>query len=190
MVKKGTSPTLDTAERSALLETLQARFEANMDRHPDIAWAKVRSRLEEAPQKLWSLSEMERTGGEPDVVGGDAKTKEVLFCDCAAQSPKGRRSLCYDREARVNRKKHPPKGSAGELAAQMGVEILDEEGYRRLQELGPFDTTTSSWLATPQDIRGLGGAIFGDHRYGTVFVYHNGADSYYAARGFRGMLRV
>lgn len=168
-----------------LLETLEARFAAHTHRHEGLAWAEVRARLDAAPAAVATLLEMEASGGEPDVVGVDADTGAVRFVDCAVESPKGRRSLCYDREARVGRKKHPPEGSAREAATAMGAELLDEAAYRRLQALGPVDTKTSSWLKTPADIRGLGGALFGDHRYGTVFIYHNGADSYYAARGFR-----
>lgn len=181
---------LDTGRREAILETLEARFEANMTRHKGIQWPKVQAKLEVRPDKLWSLSEMERTGGEPDVVGHDEKTDEYLFYDCSKESPKGRRSVCYDRQALEARKKHKPENSAVEMAADMGVELLAAEQYRRLQALGEFDTKTSSWLRTPPEIRGLGGAIFGDLRYGTVFVYHNGAESYYAARGFRCSLRV
>ncbi|HEX2281644.1 MAG TPA: DUF4256 domain-containing protein [Thermomicrobiales bacterium] len=175
---------------NALLRTLQARFEKNMTRHKGLEWAKIQTRLEANPDKLSSLNEMERTGGEPDVVGHDKKTGEYIFYDCSAQSPKGRRSLCYDREALEARKEHKPKGSATDLASVMGIELLTEEQYRELQELGEFDTTTSSWVKTPPDIRRLGGALFCDRRYGHVFVYHNGAESYYAARGFRGSLRV
>ena len=181
---------LSAKQREDLLETLQARFEKNMNRHRGLDWAKVQARLEAEPGKLWSLGEMERTGGEPDVVGHDRKTGEFTFCDCSAQSPKGRRSICYDREAQQGRKEHPPKNNALDLAAAMGVELLTEEQYRSLQELGAFDTTTSSWVSTPPDIRALGGALFCDRRYDTVFLYHNGAESYYAARGFRGSLKV
>ena len=181
---------LDGNQREALLETLEVRFESNMTRHRGIQWAKVRARLEASAEQLWSLTEMERTGGEPDVVGQDKKTNQYLFYDCAIESPKGRRSVCYDRQAREARKKHKPDNSAIEMAAEMGVELLTEGEYRRLQELGEFDTTTSSWLLTPPDIRDRGGAIFGDLRYGRVFTYHNGAESYYAARGFRCSLRV
>jgi len=169
---------------------LQARFEKNMNRHKGLEWAKVQASLEPNTEKLWSLGEMERTGGEPDVVGHDKKTGEYIFYDCSAESPKGRRSLCYDREALEARKEHKPENSATDVAAAMGIELLTEEQYRELQKLGSFDTKTSSWVKTPADIRKLGGAIFGDFRYGHVFVYHNGADSYYAARGFRGSLRV
>jgi hypothetical protein len=173
-----------------LLDTLRERFEANMARHEGIQWAKVQARLEARPDKLRSLAEMERTGGEPDVVGQEEKTGEYLFYDCSAESPAGRRSLCYDDEALEARKKHKPEGSAVARAAEMGAELLTEEEYRGLQELGEFDAKTSSWLRTPAEIRALGGAIFGDYRFGRVFVYHNGAESYYAARGFRCVLRV
>lgn len=190
MAKKGTTKDLGAEARTALLETLESRFESNMDRHEGVRWPDVRARLEAEPGKLWSLAEMERTGGEPDVVGRDGETGEYVFYDCARESPKGRRSVCYDGEALEARKKHKPENSAVQMAADMGAELLDEEQYRRLQELGEFDTKTSSWLRTPPEIRRLGGAIFGDFRYGTVFVYHNGAESYYAARGFRCSLRV
>jgi hypothetical protein len=181
---------LGPKQREELLETLKARFEENKHRHRGLRWANVQARLEARPDKLWSLGEMERTGGEPDVVGMDGKTGELLFCDCAAESPKGRRSVCYDGPAREARKEHKPKSSAVEMASAMRAELLTEEEYRRLQELEAFDTKTSSWLRTPPDIRALGGAIFGDYRYGTVFIYHNGAESYYAARGFRCSLGV
>lgn len=182
--------TLSPPHREALLATLQVRFAKNMPRHAGLAWAKVQARLEANPGKLWSLAEMERTGGEPDVVGHDKKTGEFIFIDCAPQSPVGRQSLCYDREALDGRKKFPPKGCITELAAALGVELLTEEQYHALQKLGEFDTKSSSWLHTPADIRRLGGAIFGDRRYGRVFISHNGADSYYGGRGFRGALRV
>lgn len=190
MPGKGTERKLGAAQGEKLLATLKDRFEGNTERHDGIQWARVQAKLEAMPDRLWSLAEMERTGGEPDVVGQDRETDEYLFHDCSAQSPTGRRSLCYDLEALEARKKHKPEGSAVEMATAMGAELLTEEQYRRLQELGPFDTKTSSWLRTPPDIRGRGGAIFGDYRYGTVFVYHNGAESYYAARGFRCVLRV
>lgn len=177
-------------EREALLRTLEARFEKHRNRHEDVAWDDVAARLDTHPEKLRSLHEMERTGGEPDVVGRDKKTREVVFYDCSPESPAGRRSLCYDREALDSRKEHKPEGSALELAAAMGVELLTEEEYRQLQTLGEFDTKTSSWIATPPAIRKLGGALFCDRRYDHVFVYHNGASSYYAARGFRGSLKV
>ena len=179
-----------TAERDSLLETLRSRFAKNMGRHQGMDWEAVQERLVAKPEELWSLGEMERSGGEPDVVARDAKTGEYVFFDCSAQSPAGRRSLCYDGEALEARKKHKPKGSAVETASAMGADLLTEEEYRALQALGNFDTKTSSWLRTPSDIRRLGGAIFGDFRYDTVFIYHNGAESYYAARGFRCSLRV
>jgi hypothetical protein len=181
---------MKTKEREDLLRTLEARFEKNLHRHQGLAWADVKARLEGHLDALGSLREMERTGGEPDVIGRDGKTGQYTFCDCSAESPAGRRSLCYDREARESRKKHPPEGSAVEMAAAMGIDLLTEEQYRGLQELGELDTRTSSWIRTPSDVRVLGGALFCDRRYGKVFVYHNGADSYYAARGFRGVLRV
>lgn len=187
---EGTQKRLQPDQREALLDTLKARFDANMNRHKGIRWPKVQAKLEAKPGRLWSLHEMERTGGEPDVVGQDAKTKEYLFYDCAKESPKGRRSVCYDHEALEARKKHKPENSAVQMATDMGAELLTEEEYRRLQQLGEFDTKTSSWLRTPAQIRQLGGAIFGDFRFGTVFVYHNGAESYYGARGFRCSLRV
>jgi hypothetical protein len=179
---------LSPKQREELLKALKARFEKNLGRHPGLVWAKVQARLEARPDKLWSLAEMERTGGEPDVVGG--KSGEFVFVDCSAQSPEGRTSLCYDREALDSRKKFKPKGCATELAAAMGVELLTEEEYFALQKLGEFDTKSSSWIATPADIRKLGGAIYGDRRYGRVFVGHNGAESYYGGRGFRGSLRI
>jgi hypothetical protein len=172
-----------------LLKTLRTRFEKNMKRHKGIEWTKVQAKLEANPEKLWSLDEMEITGGEPDVVGYDKKSGEYIFYDCSAESPKDRRSLCYDREALESRKEHKPKNSAVEMAADMGIELLTEEQYRELQQLGTFDTKTSSWVKTPSVIRELGGAVFCDRRYDTVFLYHNGAESYYAARGFRGSLR-
>lgn len=190
MPRKVAVKELAPGQRKALLETLEARFDANMNRHQGMQWAKVQAKLVAKPDKLWSLSEMERTGGEPDVVGHDRQTGEYLFYDCSKESPGGRRSVCYDRQALEARKKHKPENSAVEMAADMGAELLGAEQYRRLQELGEFDTKTSSWLQTPPEIRGLGGAIFGDFRYDTVFVYHNSAESYYAARGFRCSLRV
>jgi hypothetical protein len=173
-----------------LLQALQARFEKNMHRHTGLAWAAVQTRLKAKPEKLYSLHEMERTGGEPDIVGHDSKTGEYIFYDCSAESPQGRRSLCYDREALDSRKENKPKGNALEMAATMGIELLTEEQYRELQRLGKFDTKTSSWVKTPPAIRKLGGALFCDRRYDTVFLYHNGAESYYAARGFRGCVRI
>lgn len=182
--------TLSPTQREELLATLRTRFEQHLARHSGIAWAKVQARLEANLAKLWSLSEMERTGGEPDVIGHDSKTGEFIFTDCSPQSPAARQSLCYDREALDGRKKFPPKGCATELAAAMGAELLTEEQYFELQKLGEFDTKTSSWLKTPADIRKLGGAIYGDRRYNRVFIGHNGADSYYSGRGFRYCLRV
>lgn len=173
-----------------LFKTLKARFEKNMARHKGLEWANVQAKLEANPEKLWSLNEMEETGGEPDVVGHDKKTSEYIFYDCATESPKGRRSICYDPDALESRKEHKPKNSAIGMAAEMGIELLTEEQYWELQQFGNFDTKTSSWLKTPVEIRKLGGAIFADYRYGTVFVYHNGAESYYAGRAFRGSLRV
>jgi len=177
-------------QRQELLRTLKARFEKNMNRHKGLEWPKVQARLEANTEKLWSLNEMESTGGEPDVVGQDKKTGEYIFHDCSAESPKGRRSVCYDREALDSRKEHKPANSAIDMAAAIGIELLTEAQYRELQKLGKFDTKTSSWIVTPADIRKLGGALFADYRYGNVFVYHNGAESYYAARGFRGSLRI
>ena len=195
-MKKELSP----EQREALLGALKARFEKNMNRHKGLEWSKIQAKLEANPsrllsgsyrdEKLWSLNEMERTGGEPDVVGHDNKTGEYIFYDCSAESPKGRTSVCYDRKALESRKEHKPENNAIDMAAAMGIEILTEEQYRELQKLGNFDTKTSSWIITPSDIRKLGGAIFADFRYGNVFVYHNGAESYYAARAFRGSLRV
>jgi hypothetical protein len=180
-----------SAEQSQdLLRTLKARFEKNMNRHKGIEWAKVQAKLEAHPDKLWSLDDMETTGGEPDVVGQDKKTGEFLFYDCSAESPKGRRSLCYDRKAWESRKEHKPQDNAMDMAAAMGIEMLTEEEYRELQKLGEFDAKTSSWVVTPPSIRKLGGALFCDFRFGTIFTYHNGAESYYAARAFRGKLRV
>ncbi|HWO76018.1 MAG TPA: DUF4256 domain-containing protein [Bacillus sp. (in: firmicutes)] len=181
---------LPLEKREELLRVLKARFEKNMNRHKGLEWAKVQAKLEANIEKIWSLSEMERTGGEPDVVGYDKETGEYIFYDCSAESPKGRRSVCYDREALESRKTHKPENNAIDMAAAMGIELLTEEQYRELQILGNFDTKTSSWVKTPANIRKLGGAIFCDRRYDTVFVYHNGAESYYASRGFRGSLRV
>ena len=181
---------LSPQRREELLTALKARFEKNIGLHKGLEWAKVQARLEGNPNKLWSLNEMERTGGEPDVVGHDKKTGEYIFYDCSEQSPEGRRSVCYDREALESRKEHKPKDNAVGMATVMGIELLTEEQYRALQKLGEFDTKTSSWVKTPSSIRKLGGALFCDRRYDTVFVYHNGAESYYAARAFRGSLRV
>lgn len=190
MPRKKTAPPLDAGAREELLETLAARFRSHMERHEDVSWDHVAAKLGEAPDKLRSLAEMERSGGEPDVVGRDDATGEYVFFDCSPESPKGRRSVCYDRAALEARKKHKPDNSAVDLAEAMGGAILNEAQYRRLQSLGTFDAKTSSWLETPAAIRELGGAIFGDYRFGTVFIYHNGAESYYAARGFRCSLRV
>jgi hypothetical protein len=181
---------LSASQSEELFKTLKTRFEKNTNRHKNIEWSKVKTKLEANTEKLWPLNEMERTGGEPDVVGYDKKTDEYIFYDCSAESPKERRSLCYDREALDARKENKPKNSAMDMAAEIGIEILTEEEYRWLQLLGNFDLKTSSWIKTPADIRKLGGALFCDSRYNTVFTYHNGADSYYAARGFRGSLRV
>ena len=190
MMTKKNQKALSPKHREELLRTLKARFEKNMNRHKGLEWAKVQAKLEANTEKLWSLNEMERTGGEPDVVGHDKKTGEYIFYDCSVESPKGRRSLCYDGEALESRKENKPKNNAMDMAAAMGIELLTEEQYRELQELGDFDTKTSSWVQTPTDIRELGGALFCDRRYDHVFVYHNGAESYYAARAFRGSLRV
>jgi hypothetical protein len=194
---KSNKKTLSPEQREELFKALKARFDKNMKRHNGIAWTKVQAKLEADSEKLWSLNEMERTGGEPDVVGFDnlpadrqERQGEYIFYDCSAESPKERRSLCYDREALDARKEFKPKDSAVDMAGDMGIELLTEEQYRELQQLGNFDTKTSSWVKTPADIRKLGGAVFCDRRYNTVFLYHNGADSYYAARGFRGLLRV
>jgi hypothetical protein len=181
---------LPPEQREELLTTLKGRFEKNMNRHQGLEWTKVQAKLEANAEKLWSLNEMERTGGEPDIVGHDKTTGEYAFYDCSPESPKGRTSLCYDREALDSRKEHKPKSSAMDMAAAMGAELLTEKQYQELQKLGAFDTKSSSWLKTPGDIRKLGGAIFGDRRFGRVFVYHNGAESYYSGRGFRGWLRV
>jgi len=187
---KSNKKDLSSEQRAELVRALKARFDKNMNRHQGLAWAKVQAKLEANAEKLWSLHEMERTDGDPDVVGHDKKTDEYIFHDCSAESPKGRRSVCYDREALDSRKEHKPADNAMDMAAAMGIELLTEEQYRELQKLGKFDTKTSSWVKTPSAIRKLGGALFCDRRYDTVFVYHNGAESYYAGRGFRGSLRV
>ncbi|ALQ66732.1 DUF4256 domain-containing protein [Bacillus thuringiensis] len=181
---------LSVEQQEELLTVLKARFEKNTNRHEDLEWAKVEAKLAANPEKLWSLNEMEVTGGEPDVIAYDKEKDEYTFCDCSKESPKGRRSLCYDREALESRKKHQPENTVIDVANAMGIELLTEEQYRELQKLGNFDMKSSSWVQTPSDIRELGGALFCDYRFGHVFVYHNGADSYYAARGFRGSLRV
>lgn len=190
MTGANTKKLLSPEQRDELLRILQDRFEANMDRHSGVAWAKVRAKLDANADKLWSLNEMERTGGEPDVIGHDKKTGEFIFVDCSPETPKGRTSVCYDREGLNSRKEHKPKDTAIDMATAMGVELLTEEQYRELQKLGDFDTKTSSWVKTPDDIRKLGGALFCDRRFGHVFVYHNGAQSYYGVRAFRGVLRV
>jgi hypothetical protein len=190
MNKKSNKKGLTPAQQEDLLQVLQARFEENIIRHQGLVWAEVKARLDANPEKLWSLNEMEGTGGEPDVVGHDRDTGEYIFFDCVAESPTGRRNLCYDRQALDSRKEYKPQNSAMDLAAAMGIEMLTEEQYRKLQQSGDYDTKTSSWLLTPEAIRNLGGAIFGDRRYDHVFIYHNGAESYYGARGFRGSLRV
>lgn len=187
---RNTKKELSSKSSEELLATLKERFGKNMSRHNGVAWNKVLSRLVANSDKLWSLAEMERTGGEPDVTGYDKKSGEFIFCDCSAESPAGRRSLCYDREALESRKEHKPKNSAMDLAAEMGIDIFTEDEYMAFQKLGKFDTKTSSWVKTPADIRKLGGAIFADYRFERVFVYHNGAESYYAGRGFRGKLKV
>lgn len=181
---------LSSVEQSELLKVLKARFEKHLDRHAGVEWKKVEARLAAEPEKLWTLNEMEKTGGEPDVTDYNKKTDEFTFCDCAAESPKGRRSVCYDREGLDSRKEFKPEGNAVDMASAMGIEILTEEQYRALQQIVKFDLKTSSWVQTPADVRKLGGALFMDNRYGRVFVYHNGASSYYAVRGFRGMLKV
>jgi hypothetical protein len=186
----GNKQELPPEQREELLSTLKGRFEKNRNRHKGLEWAEVQAKLEANPEKLWSLHEMERTGGEPDVVGHDKKSGEYIFYDCSAESPNGRRSVCYDLEGQESRKEHKPENNAIDMAATMGIELLTEEQYRELQQLGKFDTKTSSWVKTPAEIRKLGGAIFADFRYGNVFVYHNGAQSYYAGRAFRGALRV
>lgn len=185
-----TKKKLSASQREGLFNVLKTRFEKNMNRHKGLEWVKVQAKLEANTEKLWSLDEMERTGGEPDVVGYDKKTGEYIFYDCSAETPKDRTNVCYDREALDSRKEHKPKDSAINMAAEMGIEILTEEQYRELQKLGNFDTKTSSWIITPPGIRKLGGALFGDFRYNNVFVYHNGASSYYSSRAFRGSLRV
>ena len=189
-VSSNKSKALSSEQRKELIGAVKTRFEKNLDRHKGLEWAKVQPRLEANPGKLWSLNEMERTGGEPDVVGHDKKTDEYIFCDCSAETPKGRRNACYDRDAQEARKEFKPKQNAMGMAAAMGIELLTEEQYRELQELGDFDRKTSSWVKTPPHIRKLGGALFADRRYDHVFVYHNGASSYFAGRGFRGSLRV
>src|SRR5881398_1554802 len=190
MKSAGARKQVSLKQRDELLKALKTRFEKNIHRHKGLEWSRVQAKVQADTEKLWSLNEMERTGGEPDVVGHDRKTGECIFYDCSAESPKGRRSVCYDREALESRKEHKPEDSAIDMAAAMGIELLTEEQYRELQKLGNFDTKTSSWVNTPSDIRKLGGALFCDRRYDTVFVYHNGAESYYAARAFRGSLRV
>ncbi len=190
MEKNDTSPQLTPEQKKAILAILENRFEQHMHRHKELAWASVLEKLEGDNEKLWSLNEMESTGGEPDVIGLDREENKYLFCDCSAESPKGRRSVCYDREALEARKKYKPETTAVDMAQAMGVEILTEEQYLTLQQLEKIDTKTSSWIQTPADIRKRGGALFGDHRYGRTFIYHNGAESYYAARGFRGILKV
>lgn len=186
----GTKKELSASAREELLRALKARFDKNPRRHRGLDWAKVQARLEAHAAKLWSLHEMEKTGGEPDVIGHDQETGEILFCDCSAETPPGRRSVCYDREGLDSRKEHKPKNNAIDMAASMGIELLTEEQYRELQKLGEFDTKTSSWLKAPADMRKLGGGLFGDRRFGRVFIYHNGAQSYYSGRAFRGLLRV
>lgn len=190
MNKSSNKKQLSPAESKELLVTLKARFDKHMKRHQGLEWVNIQTKLEAAPVKLWSLYEMENTGGEPDVVEYDKNSNDYIFCDCSAESPKGRRSICYDQDALSSRKENKPKDSAFNMAADMGIEILSEENYRALQKLGEFDTKTSSWIVTPPDVRELGGALFCDRRYNTVFVYHNGAEYYYAARAFRGSLRV
>ncbi len=190
IITMGNKKELSPEQREELIRALKARFEKNMNRHEGLEWAKVHAKLEANTKKLWSLNEMERTGGEPDVVGHDKKTGEYIFYDCSAESPEGRRSVCYDREGQESRKEYKPENNAIDMAAAMGIELLTEEQYRELQKLGNFDTKTSSWVKTPSEIRKLGGALFADFRYGNVFVYHNSAPSYYGARAFRGSLRV
>ena len=190
MARKQTRSALAAKQRDDLLETLRGRFEENMQRHSEMKWSDVEARLRAKPKRLWSLNEMEQTGGQPDVIDVDSQTGEFIFIDCSAESPAGRRSVCYDQEALESRKQHKPENSAVEMAASMGIELLNEEQYRQLQKLGEFDRKTSSWVQTPGEIRELGGALFCDRRYNKVFVYHNGAESYFGARGFRGMVRV
>jgi hypothetical protein len=190
IMRKGNKKELSSEQRGELLGELKTRFEKNMNRHKGLEWVKLQAKLEANSEKLWSLNEMNRTGGEPDVVGHDKKTGEYIFYDCSEESPKGRRSFCYDHEALESRKENKPGNNAMDMASAMGIELLTEEQYRALQKLGKFDTKTSSWIKTTSDIRKLGGALFCDRRYNTVFVYHNGAESYYAARGFRGLLRL
>ena len=190
MVTKESKKALSQAQHKEILSVLSDRFAKNKARHPELEWNKIQQRLEENSEGLWSLNEMEKTGGEPDVIGYDKKTDQYIFCDCSAETPKGRRSICYDREALESRKEHKPANNALDMATAMGIDILSEEEYRRLQGLGSFDTKTSSWIKTPPAIRKLGGALFCDRRYDTVFLYHNGAESYYAARGFRGSIRI
>lgn len=187
---KSNQKELSATQREEQLSALKARFEKNKNRHESLEWHKVQAKLEANSEKLWSLHEIEATGGEPDVVGQDKETGEYIFFDCSAESPKGRTSLCYDREALDSRKEHKPKNSAMDMATAMGIELLTEEQYQELQKLGPFDTKSSSWVKTPEGVRKLGGAIFGDRRFGRVFLYHNGAESYYSGRGFRGSLKV
>lgn len=187
---KSNKKELSAEKQKELLQTLKTRFEKNMDRHREISWLNVEEKLNKNKEKLWSLNEMENTGGEPDVVGFDKTTNEIIFYDCSEESPKGRRSLCYDREALDSRKEHKPQNNVIDTAELIGIELLDEQQYRNLQKLGSFDLKSSSWIKTPDEIRKLGGAVFCDRRYNTVFVYHNGAESYYAARGFRGLLRI
>lgn len=187
---KSTKKKLSSEQQEKLIEILKSRFEKNMKRHKGVEWTKVLAKLETNAEKLWALNEMEKTGGEPDVVAYDKKTDKYIFYDCSTESPSGRRSICYDRKALESRKEHKPKNNVMDMAAEMGIELLSEEEYRKLQELGNFDTKTSSWIITPPEIRKLGGALFADFRYNTVFVYHNGAESYYAARAFRGSLKV
>lgn len=189
-MSKNIKKELSSTQITALLEVLKSRFDKNMPRHKNLEWSQIQTKLKAQPAKLWSLQEMEQTGGEPDVISYDKKSGEFIFCDCSVESPKGRRSLCYDREGLNSRKEFKPENSAIDLAESMGIELLTEENYRDLQKLGTFDAKTSSWIKTPAAIRKHGGALFGDFRYGAVFIYHNGASSYYAARGFRGLLRV